>query len=787
MNSRIKKLRNESLTAVNTLSPERAKLVTDFYKSDMAKEVSIPVKRALTFKHILENKKICINEGELIVGERGPAPKATPTYPEVSLHSLQDLEILDSRPKVWFRVDDETKNIYKNEIIPFWKGNSQRDKMFTQLPDDWKATYEAGIFTEFQEQRAPGHTVAGKKIFQKGMLDLKKEIQDAIQKYQVTNAQENKDKIEELKAMDIAADAMISFAQRHAMVLINLAELEQDENRKNELIEMARVCRKVPANAPETFHEMLQHYWFIHLGVITEVNPWDSFNPGRLDQHLYPFYKKEVDNGSLTKESAIELLQAFWVKFNNHPAPPKMGVTALESNTYTDFSLINLGGVKEDGTDAVNELTYILLDVIEEMRILQPSSMVQLSRKNPDQFIQRAIKITKSGFGQPSIFNTDAIVKELVNQGKDLVDARNGGASGCVETGAFGTESYILTGYFNLNKILEVTLNNGIDPRTSKLIGLQTGDVRSFTSMDDLLDAYQKQLHYFADIKLKGNDIIEKLYAEELPVPFLSLIIEDCISNGVDYNAGGARYNTSYVQGVGLGSVTDNLTSIKYHVFDNKNVSMEELLKALEANFEGYDQLRHDLIYETPKYGNDDDYADQHAVFVFNTFYDAINGKSTHRGGKYRINMLPTTSHVYFGSVMKATPDGRKAFEPLSEGISPFQGADKKGPTAVLKSAAKIDHIKTGGTLLNQKFSPSFFKDEKSIEKLGQLVRSYFRMDGHHIQFNVVSAKTLRDAQKHPEKYTDLIVRVAGYSDYFNDLGEDLQNEIIRRTEHNEV
>jgi len=413
--------------------------------------------------------------------------------------------------------------------------------------------------------------------------------------------------------------------------------------------------------------------------------------------------------------------------------------------------------------------------------------MVQLSRKNPDSFIQRAIKITKTGFGQPSIFNTDAIIKELVNQGKDLVDARNGGASGCVETGAFGNESYILTGYFNLNKILEITLNNGFDPKTGKKIGVETGDPRNFKSIDELLEAYKRQLNYFADIKLKGNNIIEKLYAEELPVPFLSLIIEDCISNGVDYNAGGARYNTSYVQGVGLGSVTDNLTSIKYNVFDRKNITMDELLKAMEADFKGYDQLRHDLIYETPKYGNDDDYADHQAVQVFNIFYDAINGKPTYRGGKFRINMLPTTSHVYFGSVMKATPDGRKAFEPLSEGISPFQGADKKGPTAVLKSAAKIDHIKTGGTLLNQKFSPSFFRDEQSITKLGQLVRSYFRMDGHHIQFNVVSAKTLREAQKHPEKYTDLIVRVAGYSDYFNDLGEDLQNEIIRRTEHEEV
>jgi len=787
MNSRIKQLRTQSLTAINKLSPERAILVTEFYKSDIAKQVSIPVKRALTFKYILKNKKICINNNELIVGERGPAPKETSTYPEVSVHSLKDLEILDTRPKVWFRVDDETKMIYEKEIIPFWKGNSQRDKIFAQLSDEWKAAYEAGVFTEFQEQRAPGHTVAGKKIFRKGMLDLKNDIQKSLKTLEGLKDVTSINKIEELKAMDIAADAIICFANRYADELEKLSKTEKDEQRKIELTELARICHKVPAHAPETFHEMLQHYWFVHLGVITELNPWDSFNPGRLDQHLFPFYKRETDKGTLSKEKAIELLQAFWIKFNNHPSPPKMGVTALESNTYTDFALINLGGVNEDGSDAVNELTYILLDVIEEMRILQPSSMVQISKVNPDSFVKRAIHITKTGFGQPSFFNTDAIIKELVNQGKDIVDARNGGASGCVETGAFGTESYILTGYFNLNKILEITLHNGTDPRTGKHIGIKTGDPRQFKSINELLEAYKKQLNYFANIKLKGNVIIEKLFAEEMPVPFLSLIIDDCIANGVDYNAGGARYNTSYVQGVGLGSITDNLTSIKYNVFDKKKISMDELLRAMEANFEDYDQLRHDLIYETPKYGNDDDYADILAVDVFNIFHDAINGKPTYRGGVFRINMLPTTSHVYFGSVMKATPDGRKAFEPLSEGISPFQGADKKGPTAVLKSAAKINHIKTGGTLLNQKFSPSFFKDDQSITKLAHLIRSYFRMEGHHIQFNVVSAETLRDAQKHPERYTDLIVRVAGYSDYFNDLGESLQNEIIRRTEHEEI
>jgi formate C-acetyltransferase len=547
---------------------------------------------------------------------------------------------------------------------------------------------------------------------------------------------------------------------------------------------MANVCRKVPAKAPETVHEMLQHYWFIHLGVITELNPWDSFNPGRLDQHLYPVYKKEIESGTLSEYELDELLGCFWVKFNNHPSPPKMGVTASESNTYTDFCLINLGGVKADGTDAVNEMSYILLDVIKEMRILQPSSMVQISRKSPDRFIYKALDIIKTGFGQPSCFNTDAIIQELLRQGKSITDARNGGASGCVETGAFGTEAYWLTGYFNLPKVLELTINNGFDKRTNSLVGLETGNVSDYKCFDDLVEAFRLQVNYFANIKIKGNNVIEKTFAAWLPVPFLSLLVEDCILNGKDYNSGGARYNTSYIQGVGLGSITDILTSIRYNVYDNKKITWEELLKAIDCDFIGYEQIQSDLIYSTPKYGNDDDYADQQAVVVFEIYYDAVNGKANTRGGFHRINMLPTTSHVYFGSVVGATPDGRNARLPLSEGISPFQGVDHNGPTSVIKSASRIDHLRTGGTLLNQKFLPSFFEDEDSYEKLTALIRSYFSLDGHHIQFNVVDAETLKEAQRHPEKYRDLIVRVAGYSDYFNDLGEDLQNEIIKRTEH---
>jgi len=787
ISARVKQLRELSLNAVEKISAERALLITQFYKSYEARELSAPLKRAKAFEYLLKNKKICINEGELIVGERGPAPKETPTYPEISLHSMIDLEILNSREKVSFRVDEEVKNIFEKEIIPFWKGKSNRDRIMSLMTHEWMNAYKAGLFTEFQEQRAPGHTVLGYKMFTTGFLKLKEEIKESVSALDFYIDTQAFEKFEELKAMDIACDTIIMYANRHADELEKLAANEKNSERKKELLKMATVCRKVPANAPETVHEMLQHYWFIHLGVITELNPWDSFNPGRLDQHLYPLYKKEMEAGSLSTDELYDLLGCFWIKFNNHPSPPKMGVTASESNTYTDFCLINLGGVKSDGTDAVNEISYILLDVIKEMRILQPGSMVQISKKSPDRFIHKALDIIRTGFGQPSCFNTDAIIQEMLRQGKSIVDARNGGASGCVETGAFGTEAYWLTGYFNLPKVLELTLNNGFDKRTNKLIGLETGYAHEYKSFDDLMKAFKLQVNYFIDIKIRGNNVIEKTFANWLPVPFLSLLVEDCIASGKDYNGGGARYNTSYIQGVGLGSITDMLTSIRYNIYDNKKFGWEELTKALDSDFSGYEQVQYEMIYHTPKFGNDDDYADQQAVAVFEIYYDAVNGRPTSRGGIHRINMLPTTSHVYFGSVIGATPDGRKAHKPLSEGISPSQGVDKQGPTSVIKSASKIDHLRTGGTLLNQKFSPQFFEDEDSYDCLTALIRSYFSLDGHHIQFNVVNAETLKDAQKHPELYRDLIVRVAGYSDYFNDLGEDLQNEIINRTEHEEV
>ena len=783
MTERIRKLREQSLNAENRISAERALLITEFYQSGMADAEPVPVQRALAFKYILEHKYICVNEGELIVGERGPAPKATPTYPEICIHSLQDLEILNDRPKVSFKSDETTRAAYRDIIIPYWKGKSNRDRIFQNLPQEWKEAYTAGVFTEFQEQRAPGHTALGIKMFRTGLLDLKEEIAESLAKTDLVNDPEGVDKRDELRAMDIVCDAMIRYAERYAERLEELAAEEKDPVRKKELEKMAAICRRVPAHAPTTVHEALQHYWFIHLGVVTELNPWDSFNPGRLDQSLYPLYKKQLEEGTVTQEEVYEMLQSFWVKFNNHPSPPKVGVTAEESNTYTDFCLINVGGVKEDGSDGVNEMSYILLDVIREMRLLQPSSMIQVSKKNPDRFIRAAVEIIKTGFGQPSVFNTDALVQEMLRVGKDVRDARNGGCSGCVETGAFGTEAYILTGYFNLPKILELTLNDGFDKRTGKQIGLKTGTATDYRTYEELFAAYKAQVQHFMRIKLTGNNIIERIFMKYMPVPFLSVLIEDCIRNGKDYMCGGARYNSSYVQGVGLGSITDMLTALRYHVYDKKTIAMETMEKALANDFKGFEELQYQLVYHTPKYGNDDDYADEQEVQVFDMYYDVLSGRKSPRGADYRVNMLPTTCHVYFGKVTGATPDGRNAWKVLSEGISPVQGADTNGPTAVIRSAAKIDHIKTGGTLLNQKFTPSLLSTEEGCNNLVHLIRAYFRMDGHHIQFNVVDADTLREAQKHPEDYRDLIVRVAGYSDYFNDLGEDLQNEIICRTE----
>ncbi|WP_278682877.1 trans-4-hydroxy-L-proline dehydratase [Paraclostridium bifermentans] len=779
---RTKKLRKQSTETQPFITIERARLMTEGYKKYEG-SVEIPVLRALAFKHYMENRTLCINDGELIVGEKGDSPQSTPTYPELCCHTMEDLDIMDKRDIISFKVSDDVKKIHEDEIIPFWKNRQIRQKIVNSMEQEWLDCYENGVFTEFMEQRAPGHTVCGGTIYKKGFLDLKKEIEVEISKLDFVNDKEAYDKKAQLEGMAIACDALIIYGKRYSEYAKQLAEKETDADKKKDLLTIAKNCEVVPANKPETFHQAVQMYWFVHIGVTTELNIWDAFSPGRFDQHLNPFYENDVENDTLDRDMAKEILECLWIKFNNQPAPPKVGVTLKESGTYTDFANINTGGVTEDGKDGVNDVSYIILDVMDEMKLLQPSSNVQISKKTPSKFLKRACEISRKGWGQPAFYNTEAIIQELLEAGKTIEDARCGGTSGCVETGCYGKEAYILTGYLNLPKILEITLNNGIDPMTNKKLGIETGDPNNFKSYEELFNAFKSQLNHFVEIKVKGNNVIERIYSKHMPAPLMSVIVDDCIKTAKDYNAGGARYNTKYIQGVGIGTITDSLTSIKYNVFDKKKFNMSELLEALKNNFNGYEAIYNMVVNKTPKYGNDDDYADDLMQDVFNSFYNEVTGRKSPMGAEYRINMLPTTCHVYFGEVMGASANGRLSQKPLSEGISPEKGGDTNGPTAVIKSCSKMDHLKTGGTLLNQRFAPAVVQGEEGLENMSNLVRAYFNMDGHHIQFNVFDKNVLLAAQKNPDEYKDLIVRVAGYSDHFNNLSRALQDEIIGRTE----
>ncbi len=780
---RIKRLREISeKESVPSISIERAVLLTEAYKMYEGK-YSFPVLRGLAFKHIMENRELYIEKGAIIVGEKGHKPWAAPTFPELCCHTLEDFDNMNNREKVFFRVSDEDKRIQEEIIIPYWKDRALMTRMNAFLPEEWHNLFNAGLYTEFLMQRGPGHTVGDGKIYEKGFSDFIVDIQNEIDNLDYNNDPEALNKKEELDGMKIVCEAMIIFGKRYAAKARELAAVETDPVWKSELLELAEVCDVVPEFAPKTFRQAIQMYWFTHIGLTIEMNNWDAYSPGKLDQYLEPYYEKELEEGTLTREDAREILENFWIQFNNQPAPPKVGVTLKESGTYTDFCNINTGALRPDGTSGVSDISYLILEVMDEMKLLQPSSNVQISRKSPEKFLREALKISRKGWGQPAFYNSEAILQELLYLGKTIDDARESGvASGCVETGVAGKEAYVLTGYLNIPKIFELVLNRGFDNYTNKQIGLDLGDPREFKSYEEVYGAFYKQLKYIVDVKIAGNNMIERMYMEYMPVPLLSVVTDDCIKKGVDYNSGGARYNTSYIQCVGIATITDSLSVIKKNIFEDKNFTMDELLKALDANFEGYDELFDTVYNKTPKYGNDDDYADDILKDVSESLQDAIAGRKTPKGSTTVVEFLPTTCHVYFGQVMGASPNGRYAGIPLPDGISPEKGADRNGPTAVIKSASKIDQLKTGGALLNQKFTPSVVAGEDGITHMAALIRSYFAMDGHHIQFNVIDREVLLKAQENPEEYENLIVRVAGYSDYFNNLDRALQDEIINRT-----
>ena len=780
MNERIQRLRDESFYAHPSICIERAVLTTEFYREHDGK-LPMPVLRASNFKYICENKSLYMGAEELIVGERGKTPKAVSTFPELTCHSRQDLEILNTRKQQNYTVASEDIDKYEEFVEPFWRGRCMRDRLFERMPEDWTLLYEAGTFTEFGEQRALGHTALDDLIYTKGALDLKQDIADARAKLDFINDPEATAKDEQLQGMSISCDAVVTFAERHAKLAEEKAAAETDPKRKAELLKIAEVCHRVPAHAPRDFWEAVQMYWFVHLGTITELNGWDAMSPGHLDQHLAPFYAKGIADGTLTREAAKELLSCLWVKVNNTPAPPKVGVTAAESGTYNDFTNINLAGLKADGSDGSSEVTYICLEIFDELRLLQPQGNIQVSERTPDNVLRAAARVFRNGMGYPSMFNADMVIQEQMRVGKTLEDARQGGTSGCIETGCAGKEAYLLHGYLNVPKLLEYTLSNGVDLLTGKQVSIQTGDISTFKTFDDLYAAFEKQMDYAVSTKVKVDNYLRYQYATKMAATFLSVVIRDCIQKGKDYYNGGPRYNSDYIQCCGIGTITDSLSAIKKHVFEDGTYTLQQLVDAIKNNWEGQEAMRLTLWNKTPFFGNDDDYADDIMKVVYNSLFKMIDGRHSILGPTYHLNMLSTTCHNYFGQKLAATPNGRFSGMPESDGTSPSHGADRNGPTAVIKSLAKMDQVKSGGTLLNQRFLPSVLAGEQGIEAVKNLIRSYFKLGGHHIQFNVVDEETLRDAQANPDNYRGLLVRVAGYSDYFVDLDNYQQEEIIAR------
>jgi len=780
LSPRVQKLLDNYYAARPEVFAERAVLATEAYTQ--TEGLPILVRRAKLMGHILNGITVLIRDGELIVGCKTPAILGSPLYPEVaSAWVEEELDTIALREEAPFYLSDETKETLRAEVFDYWRGKQVYNRIMEVLPAEIQQATDEGLFFHYYLNRSIGHiTVDYERVLKKGFLGLKAEVEDELKKIDYEKRGCLK-KIHLLQAMSLCCDAAIRFAERYAEEAEHLAAAESDPDRCAELERIAEICRWVPAHPARTFQEALQSFWYVHLILNLETNSY-AIGPGRFDQYMYPYYRADIDAGRLTRAQASELLACLWIKFNELTVV-KEGGTAKASTTYNDFQNLNLGGQTNEGQDATNELSYLCVDVIGQLKLPQPQIAALISVKTPDQFLMKACEVIRMGFGLPAVFNDDEKVQALLHKGKTLEDARLGGINGCVELVAPGKDNMASSGYLSMPKCLELALNNGINPLTGTQLGSKTGDPRDFTSFDQLMEAFRQQLAHAIELKTVYDGIARQAYAEFCPVPFTSLLISDCLEKGRDYHDGGARYNLPLICGVGTGTMADSLAAIKKLVYYDEKMSLEELVTALRANFAGYERLRQMLLNRAPKWGNGDGYVDTLAHDVVEMFCDELEKHCNAEGVPYAANMIPTTTHIWFGSLNGATPDGRLAETPLSEGISPVQGMDTNGPTAVVRSMARLDHARCCGTLLNMKFHPSALRGEEGLHNFAHLVRTYFKLGGHHMQFNVISAETLRAAQEHPEEHRNMIVRVAGYSDYFVRLSRDLQDEIISRTE----
>lgn len=788
---RIQKQREEIIKADRYLCIERAKIVTKSYKE--TEGLSMPIRRAKALEKILKEMSVYILDGELLVGMPSSRLRGAEFFPEMSIYWLEEeIDTFSTRTQDPHLVLEEDKKVLREEIFPYWRGKDFYSIFNKNLPEEIKHSRDkGGVFTILIHERAGlGHVVPNyRNILEKGFLNIIDEIDENIKSLSLDSpdSQEIYEQLDYWNAMKICCNAAIDFAKRYADEAERLAKKEKDQKRKNELLEIARVCRKVPANPAKTWHEALQSLWFCQLIPQIESNV-HSISLGRFDQYMYPYLIKDLENGSISKVEAQELLESLFLKLN-HPSFLTDKEFGMYTPGYIVFQNLTVGGMNENGIDATNELSYMCLEAYAHVHLHQPNFSVRLHKGTPDDFLMRVLEVVKLGGGMPQLLNDDVFVVSMLSRGVSLKDARNYAPHGCEENqpdANLGPDTWGrgYGGYFNLPKTVELALNNGINPLNGEQVGLQTGDPATFNNFEQLLEAVSKQDEYFMSVISFENNLLDIYHAKYAPIPFLATLLPSCIKKGKDPSKGPCHYNWCGILGIAPATAGDSLTTIKKLVFDDKKITMKQLLEALKNNWKGYEDIRK-MCLEVPKYGNDIDYADTILSKRMTIWFDAVEKYSTARGGKIHPAVVPVTANMPFGAVTGATPDGREKGKWLSDSIAPINGFDIKGPTATMKSAGKIDQVRmTGGVVFNQKFSPSAVETEEGMRRWADLIRTYFGyLGGAQVQFNIVSKETLLAAQEKPEKYKDLVVRVAGYSGLFVELSKDLQDSIIERTE----
>lgn len=773
---RIKKLKTQLFEEKRYASIEQARIITEVYQQNPGKPVNIL--RAMALKASLERIQIRIDPGELIVGNRTAGIRAGVIFPESGLSWVNDeIETLPTREQDRFEVRPEDIEVFRRDTLTFWQGRTLEDVLNDRIGDEMKAIGKVAKIN--QTDHAQGHicpdTPAWLKYGPAG-------IADRARRYRESNA----DKASFYEGVEMAMQGASAFMVRYADLAEELSQNPAYDTA--EMLETARICRKLATVPPETFHEAVQCAWFLSVLLQMESNA-SSFSPGRMDQYLYPYYRHDIDTGVITDERALEIIESLYIKFNQ--------IVYLRSSSsaryFAGFPIgfnVAVGGQNADGKDASNELSYLFLKAQEHLRLPQPNLSARVFFGSPEHFLKRCAEVIGCGSGMPQLFNDDAVIPALMDKGISEGDARNYAIVGCVELTTMGNSlGWSDAAMFNLVKALELALNDGRCLLTGKQMGAHTGTLADFENFKDVEDAFRAQIDFFFDRMIRCCEVVEKAHAEILPSPLLSGVIDGCLEKGVDVTAGGARYNLSGIQAIQCANIADSLAALKTLVYDEKLVDRKQLYNALLSNYEGEELLKLRLLNKAPKYGNDVEWVDEIASKWIEYFAEQFKGYTNARGGIYHAGLYTVSAHVPMGRNVGATPDGRSAGQPLADGgMSAVYGRDMKGPTALLRSVSRINsRLGSNGTLLNMKFLPSLFQTDEGIDKFVSLMRAFIKLNIIHIQFNVVNKEDLLAAQQNPELYRSLTIRVAGYTAYFTELAKDLQSEIIARTSYGEI